>query len=40
VALPYDGDAALMMVQLKQRRLSAVPLIMLMMTVAANYLQW
>ena len=40
MALPYDGDAALMMVQLKQRRLSAVPLIMLVMTVAANYLQW
>ena len=38
VALPYDDDAAIMMVLLEQWRLSLLPLIMLMMTIAANYL--
>ena len=40
VLLPYDGDAAMMMVLLEQWRLSLLPLIMLMMTIASNYLQW
>jgi hypothetical protein len=36
----YDGVARILMVLLKQRRLLTVPLIMLMMTIAANDLQW
>jgi hypothetical protein len=40
VAVPYDGDAAIMMVQLKQRSLLMFPLIMLMVAVTANDLQW
>ena len=35
-----DGDAAIMMMLLEQWRLSMLPLIMLMMTIAASYLQW
>ena len=38
--LPYEGDAAIMMVLSKCRALPMVPLIILMMTIAANYLQW
>ena len=40
VALLYDGVAQILMVQLKQRCFLRVPLIMLMVAVAANYLQW
>ena len=39
VDLLYDGDAAIITVLLKQWRLSMLPLIMLMMTIAASYLQ-
>ena len=39
-ALRLDGDAAITMMLLEQWRLSMLPLIMLMMTIAASYLQW